>query len=511
MARPPRQPVNYAREEPRSSFSPRVIAVVLILLFIGLGWTFFWLLMDEKNILRDSREDTLETNGQLALSLCRMLYLREQAGELSTPEARQQAVSMLREMRYGSQYSQYYYILDTRGYMVMHPLRPDLEGTDTSTLTDLRNKPFINDLVLATSGQQTSGMVSYFWHWIGSSSTDSSHLAFATRFEPWGWVIVTEVTTTDIDDLITAELGQQALALTFICVVLAFILAVTLRRLVLSGVDSLISVTRRLRQGDLSARVNLNPMDEMGVLAESINQMAAGLQARNIQIRQTQRAAVFALAKLAEARDNETGEHLLRVREYAARLARALSQRQPWEVLIDDAFVEQIFDAVMLHDIGKVAIPDSILLKPDTLDDKERATMMSHTLIGARTIRLARQRMQVDSGFLHMAEQIARSHHECWDGSGYVEQLRGEEIPLPSRIFSIVDVYDALTTRRPYKPAYAHDQALEMMATERGRRFDPAIFDVFLSIAPEMDQLRREFSEEYEDQRSQPMQVHELL
>ncbi len=510
MDRPPKLLMS-AGPEPRSRFSPRVIAVILILLFIGLGWTFFWLLIDERVMLREARQKTLETNAQLAVALCRSLYLREQSGEYPEREARHQALSLLRDMRYGSQYSQYFYVLDTRGFMVMHPLRSDLEGTDVGMLIDHRNQPFISKIVSQAQGSKASGYLTYYWNWIGSPEMDEPHLSYAASFEPWGWVLVTEVTTSDIDEFISTELGQQAVALVFVCVALAFVLAVTLRRLVLSGVDSLLAVTSRLRHGDLTARASVNPTDEMGALADSINQMAAGLQARNMQIRQTQRAAVFALAKLAEARDNETGEHLLRVREYAALLARYLSQQPSWEPIIDEAFVEQIYDAVMLHDIGKVAIPDRILLKPDTLDDGERAIMMSHTLIGAKTIRLARQRMQVDSGFLRMAEQIARSHHECWDGSGYVEQLAGEDIPLASRIFAIVDVYDALTTRRPYKPAYSHEDALDMMIGERGRRFDPAIFDAFLEIEPEMERTRREFREEYEDVQRRPAQVHELL
>src|SRR5690606_35547630 len=160
---------------------------------------------------------------------------------------------------------------------------------------------------------------------------------------------------------------------------------------------------------------------------------------------------VFALAKLAEARDNETGGHLLRVREYATLLATKLSGREGWKEIIDEQFIRDIYDAVRLHDIGKVGIPDVILLKARSLNDHERAIMMSHTLIGANTIRAARQQMQVESGFLTMAEEIARSHHERWDGQGYVEMLKGRDIPAAARIFSVADVYDALTTSRPYK------------------------------------------------------------
>lgn len=496
---------------PRSRFSPRVIAVILILLFISLGWTFFWLLMDERAMLQEARRRNMESNAQLALSLVRALHHQEQDGLLARSIAQQQALHLLAEMRYGPQQSCYFYILDTRGFMLMHPLRPDLEGTDVRTLTDADNRPFITDLVLNTKGKLQSGFTSYSWHWIGGSGEMDERLAYSTQFEPWGWVLVTEVTTTDIDEMIAAELAQQAFILLAVSLLLALVIAVTLRRLVLSSVDRLMQFTQQLQLGDLSARVMVNPMDEMGDFANALNQMAAGLQMRNRQLRQTQRAAVFALAKLAEARDNETGEHLLRVREYSALLARQLMKSASWRDSISDQFIEHMYDAVMLHDIGKVAIPDKILLKPDTLDEGERAIMMSHTLIGAKTIRLARLRMQADSGFLKMAEQIARSHHENWDGNGYVEMLAGEDIPLAARIFTIADVYDALTTRRPYKRAYTHEEALGIMHKERGKRFDPTIFEVFVEISADMDRLRREFSEETEYANQRPMPLHELM
>jgi putative two-component system response regulator len=214
-----------------------------------------------------------------------------------------------------------------------------------------------------------------------------------------------------------------------------------------------------------------------------------------MQIRRAQRAAVFALAKLAEARDNETGGHLLRVREYSVALAEALRAKPGFAEQIDDQFVDDLYDATMLHDIGKVATPDSILLKPDVLDEGEMAVMMSHTLTGANTIRAARRQLKVESGFLVMAEQIARSHHERWDGTGYVERLAAGAIPLAARIFTIADVYDALTTARPYKLAFAHEQALATMQEDRGRRFDPGVYDAFIEVANTFDHIRREFAD----------------
>ncbi|HES58053.1 MAG TPA: HD domain-containing protein, partial [Firmicutes bacterium] len=212
--------------------------------------------------------------------------------------------------------------------------------------------------------------------------------------------------------------------------------------------------------------------------------------------RMVTRASVFALAKLAEARDRETGGHLLRVREYSAILCNRLRRHPKWRELITDQFIVDLYDAVMLHDIGKVAIPDSILLKPDVLDDGERAIMMSHTLVGANTIKMARERMKVDSGFLEMAEQIARSHHERWDGDGYVECLRGDQIPPAARIFTVADIYDALTTERTYKAAFTHAEAVEAMREDRAKRFDPVVFDAFLESGEEFNKVRQLYADE---------------
>jgi len=478
----------------RTHFTPRVIAVIMILLVIFLGWTFFWLLYAERQALYESRQTVLSDNVSLASSLCRQLQLRARAGEFTPDEAQAQARSLLGGMRYGPQNAGYFYVLDRSGVMLVHPMRPSLVGSDARYLADANGDTFIAKLLTQTESWP-AGFVSYRYSWHGGSTKPTPRLAYGARFDDWNWVIVSEMSTADIEERIMSELSQQAVLLLLLTIVLALVLSITLKRLVLSGVDRLIDVAQRLRTGDLSARVPVVPTDEMGALAISINEMAEGIQRRDEQLRLTQRTAVFALAKLAEARDNETGGHLLRVREYVSVLARALRSRNGWAANITEEFIQDIYDSSMLHDIGKVAVPDGILLKPDTLDEGEMAIMMSHTLIGANTIRLARQRMKVNSGFLTMAEQIARSHHEHWDGSGYSEGLAGEKIPLAARIFTVADVYDALTTARPYKPAYSHEKALELMMEERGRTFDPRVYDAFIAASKTFDRIRRDFAE----------------
>ncbi|MGE0479260.1 MAG: HD domain-containing phosphohydrolase [Phycisphaerae bacterium] len=187
---------------------------------------------------------------------------------------------------------------------------------------------------------------------------------------------------------------------------------------------------------------------------------------------------VLALVALTERRDNDTARHLDRVTTFSLLLADDL-RRRPGCGEIDDAWMQDLRRSAPLHDVGKVGIPDRILLKPDRLTPEEFDTMKTHTVIGAQTIHYVRVRMP-NSTFAKMAEDIARHHHERYDGTGYPDGLRGDAIPLAARIVSLADVYDALTTQRVYKPALSHETALDLISAERGAQFDPRVVDAFL-------------------------------
>ena len=191
--------------------------------------------------------------------------------------------------------------------------------------------------------------------------------------------------------------------------------------------------------------------------------------------------AIFSLAKLAESRDPETGAHLERVRNYARELAGWLMKSEPFKGVVDASYVQLIYEAAPLHDIGKVAIPDCILLKPGQLTDREFQVMKRHTIEGARTLDAALNRYP-DAAFLRIARDIARSHHERWDGAGYPDGLAGEDIPLCARIVAVADVYDALVSRRVYKGAYSHEIARGIILQEAGAHFDHRLVQAFLSV-----------------------------
>jgi len=207
------------------------------------------------------------------------------------------------------------------------------------------------------------------------------------------------------------------------------------------------------------------------------------------EITAAQRSTIFAMAKLAESRDPETGEHLLRIREYVKIICQELCLLPKYAAIIDDDYIENICAASPLHDIGKVGVPDSILLKPGKLTKEEFDEMKVHTVIGAETLREV-NRLHSGNDFVKVGIEIAESHHEKWDGTGYPHGLAGEEIPLVGRILALSDVYDALTSRRCYKEAFSHTRSLEIIVLGRDKHFDPDVVDAFVSAEKDFLDVR---------------------
>ena len=206
-------------------------------------------------------------------------------------------------------------------------------------------------------------------------------------------------------------------------------------------------------------------------------------------------AVILAMASLAETRDNETANHVRRTQHYLRVLAEAARERGFFVEELDDATLDLLFKSAPLHDIGKVGIPDSILLKPGSLDEAERAVMQTHAELGRVAIANAERHLGGSSSFLGLAKIIAHTHHERWDGRGYPQGLAGEAIPLAGRLMAIADVYDALVTERVYKAAMIHDDAVAVMQRERGRQFDPCLLDVFIEIAPLFGEIHSRFAD----------------
>ncbi len=230
--------------------------------------------------------------------------------------------------------------------------------------------------------------------------------------------------------------------------------------------------------------------------AELVVRVRAGQRILSLESRET---VIFALAKLAESRDPETGKHLERVQQYARALAQRLTHHPIYGDEVDGEFVRLVYQTSPLHDIGKVGIPDSVLLKPGRLSDQEFAIMKTHAAIGAATLEAALLR-NPQARFLQMARDIAAAHHERWDGEGYPNGLVGEEIPLAARIVAVADVYDALTSKRVYKEASGHLVARNIIVNESGSHFDPVVVEAFLEVEQEFIDIGLALAEQAAEQ-----------
>jgi response regulator RpfG family c-di-GMP phosphodiesterase len=238
---------------------------------------------------------------------------------------------------------------------------------------------------------------------------------------------------------------------------------------------------------DITSYINWN--EELQETVEELKSLNEKLTSTTSMLRKTQTTAMKSLAKLAEYRDMETGNHLHRICEFNRLITDQVHERQPYSFHIAEEYVQDIYLSGMLHDIGKVGVPDQILLKHGSLSGDEWDVMKKHTLWGWDLLREADLELGEQS-FLTLASRIALSHHERFDGNGYPKKLKGEDIPLSARISAISDVYDALTSKRPYKEAWPHERAVEEIVRQRGDQFDPALVDIFENLELEFQKVK---------------------
>lgn len=212
------------------------------------------------------------------------------------------------------------------------------------------------------------------------------------------------------------------------------------------------------------------------------------LKEMNKHLHQVTDVTLFSLASLAETRDNDTGRHLERTSRYVRILAEGLAEKKKYKNLLTPEYIDNIVESAPLHDIGKVGVADSILLKPGKLTEQEFEEMKKHCLKGAVLLKEAEKKLDFNS-FLSVAVEITHFHHERWDGGGYPEGLVGDRIPLPARIMALADVYDALRSTRCYKKSVSHTDSCEIIKNERGKHFDPDIVDVFWKQEKEFERI----------------------
>ncbi|HID24541.1 MAG TPA: HD domain-containing protein, partial [Planctomycetaceae bacterium] len=271
--------------------------------------------------------------------------------------------------------------------------------------------------------------------------------------------------------------------------------------IMMTGFSDVQSAVKALHQGAFDylekplttdlLRFRINQALERRRLQKRQHQYVASIEKavreRTNELQRAWRGTIFALARLAESRDDETGTHLIRLRNYTVAIAQSMRQMGLYPGILTPTFIDWLKDTAPLHDIGKVGIPDSILLKRGTLTPEEFDQMKAHTIIGARALEDVQRRVG-EKMFLDIGIQVARSHHERMDGNGYPDALRGEEIPLAARIVSVADAYDALSQSRVYRPkAFSHEKAMKMIRDEAGDKFDP---DVVTALERIQDEVR---------------------
>ena len=260
-------------------------------------------------------------------------------------------------------------------------------------------------------------------------------------------------------------------------------------------------ITKPISPPIVLARIetHLNLKNAQQFLQDSNAFLEAEVRRRTQEVVAVQDATILAMASLAEARDNETGNHLLRIQHYIRVLARKLQKHPRFANFLNDETIELLAKSAPLHDIGKVGIPDRILLKPGPLNAEEFEIMKTHTILGRDAILAAEKQLTTPTSFLRFAREIAYYHQERWDGSGYPEGLSGYNIPISARLMAVADTYDTLVSRRLYKPALPHEQVVAQIREGRGVLFDPDIVDAFLDIADEIQVIAARFADSYED------------
>jgi PAS domain S-box-containing protein len=254
----------------------------------------------------------------------------------------------------------------------------------------------------------------------------------------------------------------------------------------------------RILELSISLRKNRQnrPVGFRGVARDVTDRLKAEKEKKRLAalMHEARAATILGLAKLAEYRDEGTGKHLERIREYSRILAERMSRLPLYEGYITKKYIEDIYRSSILHDIGKVGIPDAILLKPAELTPDEFKIIKTHTLLGGDALNEIDKWIEGTS-FLTLGKEIAYHHHEKWDGTGYPKGLKGTAIPLSARIVALADVYDALTSRRCYKEAFNHEKSRDIIIGLKGSHFDPVVVDAFLTLEDDFRRIRKEMNE----------------
>lgn len=260
-------------------------------------------------------------------------------------------------------------------------------------------------------------------------------------------------------------------------------------------------ITKPISPPILMARVetHLKLKASADFLRDKAEYLETEVDRRTREVSAIQDVTILAMASLAETRDSDTGNHIRRTQHYVLVLAEKLKDHPRFAAALDAAAIDMLFKSAPLHDIGKVGIPDRILLKPGRFEPHEFEIMKTHTTLGRDAIEHAERSLGTPVAFLSMAKQIAYAHQEKWDGSGYPLGISGDDIPIPARLMAVADVYDALISRRVYKEGMPHDDAVRIIREGSGSHFDPDVVETFLALKAEFAAIAARFTDSDSD------------
>jgi putative two-component system response regulator len=306
-------------------------------------------------------------------------------------------------------------------------------------------------------------------------------------------LILLDITMPDMDGYEVCSQLKQNPKLSEIPVIFISALTEPLDKVKAFSVGGVDYITKPFQLEEVRARVE-NHLRLSG-LQNKIKEYNMYLEEKVIEqvneISDSQLATILALAKLAEYRDEDTGRHIERIQYFCKLLVTRMADMPIFKNQITPIYIDNITHASPLHDIGKVGIPDSILLKPGKLTTEEFEVMKTHTVIGFELLQAIKDRYTKNS-FINVGIEISRNHHEKWDGTGYPDKLKGADIPLAARILAVTDVYDALRSKRPYKVAFDHATSCKIILEGRGTHFDPDVIEAFIDLQDMFEQVYAE-------------------
>ncbi|MGD1069577.1 MAG: HD domain-containing phosphohydrolase [Bryobacteraceae bacterium] len=329
----------------------------------------------------------------------------------------------------------------------------------------------------------------------GVRSFPRGRLALAAAAQKPPDLILLDVTMPEMDGFEVCRRLRSDAALSAIPVIFLSALEETEDKLAAFRSGGFDYVTKPFEPEEIKARIetHLRLRDLQAAVERHNQELELVVERQVLEIASAQMATIFALAKLAESRDGVTGKHLERVQKLCRLLAVEVRKCSPYRAWITDDYVHDLYHASPLHDIGKVAIPDAILLKPGALTTEEFTVMQTHAALGAETLELVLERHPAN-GFVRMGIEIARSHHEKWNGSGYPDGLTGDEIPFSARIMAVADVYDALRSQRCYKEAQSHEESCDIIVQGSGNHFDPEVVRAFCNVREACKQVSEQLA-----------------